>query len=699
MHTKHTVQRPKTHLFKISLALALTVQTAMASEHFFTPAEAAFAVSPKEVIHKLRLTGGTAEAAQKLIDAARKESPEALLQIEATGKLKVGAVPLRLGSRMMLVISPGGGVTASAKSKATSLISIARAETVSISSSGPGHAVLDGGGSKTISGIVVAGGKRINLDQLSVIRCGKVGIDYLGGDAEAVNEAGSVTRCHFQENGNGLQIDTTAGFMCLDNEFKAQSGTALAIDSLNSVVAGNHFSGNHAAIVSGSDRGVITRNEIGDSAALELTAASTGNLVSENRGTATGLQLKLAGSKQQLFHNDLQGNATLAPESQEILLMGNAGLQADPTATGLKLFNPPTFDRPHHDPQIVAGMGRFDLTVPGGISKEPKTVKPEPVDLDVVQKAVDQARAEHPNDVIALKLEGKYISRSPNGLKLPPNTCLILDGLILADHGTPLDPLWVRGEPVSQIIQLPSTGYSSVSGGKLDGGRQASYPINANTGSTALIEGVTLVSGARDGIYTKARDSKDPLFIFRCSVIANNGRGIWAHVASRIHSIANFCVGNKMDGIDLDAGANDCTALFNVSSGNGRHGVFIEEAVNHQIVFGNTLSGNGSAGVHVWNEEVKGNTGLNVIAANECGTNRRGVSAGGRADDRTANGNLFFNNVCRQNRLDGASAGNSHAKGNYFSQCVVGQNLEKDLSTTDSAAPFFFNLVTPTAKP
>ena len=687
------------HLIKISLALALTVQSGLASEHFFTPAEAAYAVSPTEAIRKLSLVAGTVEAAQKLIDATRKENPDALLLIEATGNLKVGAAPLRLGSRMMLKLSPSAGMTASASSKATALISIAQAETVSVSSAGPGHAVLNGGGNKAITGIVVTGGKRINLDQLSVTRCGKAGINFLGSDAEAVNEAGSVTRCHFGKNGNGLVVDTTAGFMCLDNEFDAQSRTALAIDSLNSVVAGNHFSGNHAAIVSGSDRGVITRNEIGDTAALEFTAASTGNLVSENRGTATGLQLKLAGSKQQLFHNHLQGNATLAPESQEILLVSNAGLQADPAAAGLKLFNPPTFDSPHHDAQIVAGMGRFDLTVPGGISKEPKTVKPEPVDLDVVQKAVDQARTEHPNDVIVLKLEGKYISRSPNGLKLPPNTCLILDGQILAELGIPLEPLWVRSEPLTQIILLPATGYSSVSGGKLDGGRQAFFPINANTGSTALIEGVTLVSGARDGIYTKARDSKDPLFMFRCSVIANNGRGIWSHVASRIHSIANYCIGNKMDGIDLDAGSKDCTALFNISSGNGRHGVFIEEAVNHQIVFGNTLSNNGQAGVHVWNEEVKGNTGLNVISANECTANRRGVSAGGRADDRTANGNLFFNNVCRQNRLDGGMAGNSHAKGNYFSQCVVGQNLQKDLLTSDSAAPFFNNIVTPLPKP
>ena len=68
--------------------------------------------------------------------------------------------------------------------------------------------------------------------------------------------------------------------------------------------------------------------------------------------------------------------------------------------------------------------------------------------------------------------------------------------------------------------------------------------------------------------------------------------------------------------------------------------------------------------------------GGNVIAANECVGNRRGVSVGGRSQEVTAHGNFFFNNICRESRLDGIWAGNTFATSNYFSQCVVGQNLK-----------------------
>ncbi len=64
---------------------------------------------------------------------------------------------------------------------------------------------------------------------------------------------------------------------------------------------------------------------------------------------------------------------------------------------------------------------------------------------------------------------------------------------------------------------------------------------------------------------------------------------------------------------------------------------------------------------------------------------------GGRASDITANVNFFFNNVCRENWLDGILTGNSHGKGNYFSQIVVGQNNDKDIVNPDSAAALFLS--------
>ena len=690
-----------TFFFLLTLSFCALLP-AHSAEQFFTPPEAPFITGPKEEIHRISLPAGTADAAQALIDAARKEKPEAVLILEPAGNLEVGAAPLRLGSKMCLQLSPSAGLTAGANCSAPSLISVEKAEFVSISSTGPGPATLDGG-AKSVSGIQIAEGSRINMDQLNILRCAKTGIDYRGTtNVTSLNEAASVTRCYFEKNGNALQVDQSGGFQCLDNVFHNQTGTALTINSLNSMVAGNTFSGNKADIQASSDRGIITRNTFGKSElTLDLTPTSKGNLISENRGTAQDLTLTIAGEAHQLFHNSLSGSAKLASGTKEAFLISNENLQIDPATPGLKFFNPPTLNRPHTNSVIVAGMGRFDLPLIAGGKKESKPAdkdKPPkiiPVDLSLVQAEIAKAQTEHPNDVLVVRLDGEYICKNPNGLELPPNSCLLMaaDARILSDLGIPLEPAWARAEPLTQVVLLPKTGFCSISGGKLDANRQAHFPINANTGSIALIEGTSLIAGARDGINTKNRKGSDPIFLYRCNVYGNNGRGIWSHCANRVHAIANVSSGNFMDGIDLDAHAINCTALFNVCNANRRHGVFIEEAIENNTVFGNQLDGNGT-GIHIWNEEVKGNTGPNLISANHCSGNRRGIGLGGRADDKTAHGNLFFNNVCTENREDGILTGNSKAKENYFSQSVAYGNGKEDIGVNGSA--FFFNTVIPT---
>jgi hypothetical protein len=677
--------------------------TAQSAEQFFTPPEAPFITGPKEEIHRVSLPGGTAEAAQALIDAARKEKPEALLVLEPTGNLEVGATPLRLSNKMCLQLSPSAGLTTGANCSAPSLITIEKAQIVSISSRGPGPATLDGG-SKAVNGIQITEGSRINMDQLNVLRCAKTGIDYRGTtNVTSLNEAASVTRCYFEKNGIALQVDQSGGFQCLDNVFKNQTETALSINSLNSMVAGNTFSGNKTDIHTSSDRGIITRNKFGKSElTLNLTPTSKGNLISENRGTTKDLTLSIAGESHQLFHNTLHGSAKLASGTKEAFFISNENLQTDPATPGLKFFNPPTLNRPHTNSVIVAGMGRFDLPlIPGG-KKAPSTpetkdkhLKIVPVDLSLVEAEIAKAKTGHPNDVLVIRLEGEYICKNPNGLELPPNSCLLMaaDARILSDLSIPLEPAWARADPLTQVVLLPKTGFCSISGGKLDANRQAHFPINANTGSITLIESTSLIAGARDGINTKGRKGSDPIFIYRSNAYGNNGRGIWSHVANRVHSIANVCSGNYMDGIDLDAHSIDSTALFNTCNANRRHGVFIEEAIENNIVFGNELHGNGT-GVHVWNEEVKGNTGPNLISANRCSGNRRGIGLGGRADDKTSHGNLFFNNVCTENREDGILTGNSKAKENYFSQSVAFGNGKENIGVSGSA--FFFNTVVPT---
>ena len=700
------IPSPVLHLPVFIFVLLLpALGTVRATGNFFTPPEAPFVMSPSEEVFRVSIPEGSAESAQAIIDSARDGKPGALLMIHVSGKVVVRSNPLRLGTQMCLIIEPDGAVVASKSDQKTSkpataasLISIDSAESVSVTSSGNTPAILDGGGLPIVA-VSVKDSGRINLNHLAISGCGVAAISYAGRDPAVLNDAGSLTRSSIRHCGDGLRVEKSGGFMCMDNEFKDNTGTAVSIDSLNGVVAGNAFIRNKTAIRSSSDRGIIARNAFGGSEqAIDLTASSKGNLLSENRGLVKDLKISIAGSGHQLFQNTLPATVSLAPDAKETFVIANQNLQIDPAAPGVKFFDPPTLNRPHSNPVIVAAMGRIDIQVAGG-KKPPSTPETKdahartvPVDLSVVEAELTKARTEHPGDVIVLHLEGEFVCKSPAGLELPPNSCLILDGRILADYNIPIEPPWEQAAPSTQVILLPKTGYCSVSGGKIDAGRQAFFPLNANTGSIALIEGVSLLAGTRDGINTTGRKASDPLFIYRCNVYGNNGRGIWSHVASRVHSIANICSGNFMDGIDLDAHAIDCTALFNVCNGNRRHGVFVEEAIQNNIVFGNQLDGNGT-GVHVWNEKVKGNTGPNVIAANECSGNRRGIGVGGRADDRTADGNLFFNNVCTGNREEGILSGNSKARKNFFSQCVVSGNNKEDIKY--NSGTFFLNTVDP----
>jgi Right handed beta helix region/Periplasmic copper-binding protein (NosD) len=669
------------------------------AQSFFSSPEAPFIIAPNESIQRIAISEGSVEAAQAAIDSARQKDSNSVLVLEVGGMLTAGATPLMLPSKSCLRFLSGSGISAKSSSTAHSLISITNAENVSIVSVGTIRATVDGAG-KVPVGISVGGSSRIDVDRLLVTRCSGSGIEMTGSDPLALNLAQSVTRCVLNRNGNGLLVDQTAGFVCLDNFFEENTGTALGISSLNSVVAGNMIGGSISGIKNGSDRAVVTRNVFGkNGTALELLSNSVSVLVSENRSLETNQNLLVAGVGNQFFRNEFPGSVNVSSSASNTLLIANSKFTTDTTNTNVGYFNPPTFSHPHTNAVIIPGKYRVDITIPGGkVTKEKdKSIAAVPTDIAYVQSEIGKVSSANPQAVLVLHLQGEYISKSKDGLQLPPNTCVILDGTIISDLGLPVDLPWVRGETISQVVLMASKGFSSFSGGKIDGGRQALYDVNAssNAPSIALLEGVNMADSSRDGIYIKGRSSPGPLYIYQCNIYGNGSRCIWPHVCSPVHSIANTCTGSHMDGIDLDAGAKDCTALFNICTGNRRHGLFLEEATHNNIAFGNIFSANGGSGVHIWNEEVKGNTGSNAVVSNICQANRKGVSAGGRSDDKTASGNLIFNNVCSGNRVDGIASGNSRATNNYFGQCVNYGNVGLDIQTSDSAAAYFFNAVNP----
>lgn len=677
-------------MFKISapawrpwalIALLFTSASRPAMASLFTPPDAPFILRHDEQVVAVPLAAGPVSAAQASLAAARAANPDAVLVARLNGSLEVEDAPLQLGSRTCLILGPDARITLSPHSTAlpqpATLVQIRDAENVAISSAGPDHGILDGGG-QAVDGITVYHCGRLHFDALTIRHC-QAALVYTGRNPEAVNDACSLTRSQIAHCQIGLDVLNTAGFMCLENTFQANANWAVALHSAHGVVAGNEFRENGAGIISGSAFGLVARNQFtGGRISLLLRPESRGNLVTDNTCRGDNGQCVLAGT-----NNLLYGNHWGTCMATNLGGTNNLCLEASPAPAGLTQFNPPTFAHPHDNPAIVPGLGRYDLTLAGATNRY------EPADLAPVQTALQAARSDHPNDVLVLHLQGHFLSRSPEGMTVPPNTCVILEGSLRGDLGAALDPVYDRAAPLSQLVHLPDSGYAAFSGGFLDGGRQVFIGINATNPGTALIEGVNIKSCVREGIHTKGRGNHAPLVVSDCTISANGGRGLWIHVASQVYALGNTCVANQSDGIDLDAGAHNCFAVFNTSGGNRRHGVFVEEAVSGNLVLGNQLTGNQASGVHVWNQAVPGNTGGNVVAANRCQANRKGISVGGRAADRTANDNLFFNNPCQDNCELDWSPGNAHAPGNYFAQSVLGESTAKKAAPVKAGAYFF----------
>ncbi len=244
----------------------------------------------------------------------------------------------------------------------------------------------------------------------------------------------------------------------------------------------------------------------------------------------------------------------------------------------------------------------------------------------------------------------------------------------------------------TQLILLASKGYVSFSGGVIDGDGRAYQGLNAPGRNVALIDGLTVKNAGGNGICTKSHGGPAlPMVITGCSVVGSGIRGIWVHVCRAVHVLDCTASGNGLDGLDLDAYALECTALFNTCTGNRRHGVFVEEGIRDNLVAGNRLRDNLGNGVHVWNEAVVGNTGPNAIVANHCAGNSVGLSAGGRAADKTAFGNVFLNNVCEANRRAGIVFGNRFSGENYFGLQVFRDQPEIAVNWTGGPLDRFFS--------
>ncbi len=678
-------------LLWLSTSLLAVEINPVISDKFYREPNATFAIHPKEVLKKVDLNTVSVEAAQSQIENCRLENPEAIWVFVLKGKLTVKATPLVLGTKNFLEFAEESSIVADEKATAACLIQIQQSENLNLYSKSKKAGVLKGNG-KVNTGIIVNKSSRVNIDQVHFENL-SVGVKIESEEPTLIHQACSVTRCVFAKIENAIIANKINGFVALDNSLKDITATGITVNSPNCTLAGNSFNNVVTAFHFSGENAAFVRNEfISCTTAFESTAESKLAFISQNKNTGNGTQVKLDGEKHTLFDNSIAGKiSTSAASPANHFIYKNPNLKTS-NEPSLIVFNPPTSKNPHKDTTIVPGMGRFDLEIKGDKGADTKKWP----DLSAAQKQADEARTQHPQDFIVIHLKGNFAARTPEGLSMPANSCVILDGTIFADTDSPVSPPWVKGEKPTQLIEFPKEGYGAVSGGKLDANKKTFYGIRTSSGKSdhGVIEDVTIYNAARDGVYTKYRNGQARLIVSKSNFSNNFGRGIWPHVSGPVFAIENYVETSGKDGIDLDAGARYNICIFNTSVKNKRHGIFIEEASHHNILFGNELNENLNSAVHVWNEEVKGNTTDNAIVANVCNGNRRGLSCGGRDATKLSSSNFYFNNECSRNTDYGIITGNKNGLNNYFSQCIVKDNKAGDIQVNEPAKPYLLN--TPT---
>jgi len=678
-------------LLGLSSSLLAVEINPVISDKFYREPNATFAIHPKEVLKKVYLNTVSVEAAQSQIENCRLENPEAIWVFILKGKLIVKDTPLVLGTKNFLEFAEGSSIVADEKATAESLVKILQSENLNLYNKSKKGGIFQGNG-KVTAGVIISKSSRVNIDQLHFENL-SVGVKIESEENTLIHEASSVTRCEFLKIENAIIANKINGFVALDNSFKDIKGTGIEVNSPNATLAGNSFNNVVKAFQFGGENAAFVRNVfVNCVTAFETTAESKLAFISQNKSQGNEILFKLEGQKHTLFDNTTVGKiSTTATSPANHFIYKNPNLKTSNEPT-LIVFNPPTSKNPHKDSKILPGMGRFDLEIKGDKGEDTQKWP----DLSSAQKQADEARAQHPQDFIVIHLKGNFAARTPEGLSMPTNSCVILDGTIIADTDSPVSPPYVKGEKPTQLIEFPKEGYGAVSGGKLDANHKTFYCIRSSSGKSdhGMIEDVTMYNGARDGLYTKYRNSKSRLIVSKCNFSNNHNRALWVHVSGPVFAVENYLETSGKDGIDLDAGAKYNICVFNTAVKNKRHGVFIEEASHNNIVFGNELNGNLNSAVHVWNEEVNGNTTNNSTVANVCNGNRRGLSCGGRAADKLSSSNFYFNNECSRNTDYGIITGNKNGLNNYFSQCVVKENKVGDIQVNETAMPYLLN--TPT---
>ena len=655
------------------------------STGLYIPPADGFILDPAETPIELTFDNAPLREVQDRLDDARTSDPDSPIILTLTGTFAVTDSPLMLPSRTSVILY--GTIEASSDATASSLIAITGARKVAVAGG-----VLDGHG-RALAGIDAAGAAQVNVDAVTIRDTGQDGLRLSGSGGTIWNSGSAITRCNISNVGaNGVALSSITQVLLLDNFVHHNAGAGIQLSATHSAIVNNVVQENGAGVVVDTSDNLISDNEIRGNrdSGVWLLASSANtvvlrNIVADNFSSGVDLD----GNNNLVYLNTFDNPLDVIDHaSSNWVVPGRPGPLEVPFS---RYFYPPTIDNWHAD-AVMNGRNRTDVAVTSCESPA----------ISQVQNAYDDAREQHPDDVIVLTLSGEFTA---DGLPLMLNsyTAVILYGAILVPSPSSLEQVITAVNP-SEFI--------SVSGGLIDLGGRSMEGIYFPSTTMAQIDQVTVVRGGQRDV----RAGKGMIHLQRGGgynilhanrIDQSGGRCIWTqHSNSRYVALENYLTNCNMDAIDFDSATSNSLAIGNVSEDNRRYGVFVEQSDSFNKIYGNFtttrgIPGSPGHGVGVYNNATapgtRAVTDKNTVFCNTSDTIANGLRvgsiavAGGIAE--TAH-TYLFNNVVR-NAGDAILFDPQFPRSveNYFSQTVLAGNRQDINShpSNDAAPPDFFN--------
>jgi hypothetical protein len=627
-----------------------------------------------ETVVTVNDTSGSVSTLQTSINTARSANPTNVIVIRllTNATYIVSGASITLGSHECLVAS-GAIIRAASSAVTVPLIQISSAST-NVSVAG---GELDGSGAN-INGIYAPAAARVNVDKVTVQKCGADCILLKGNGNSAFDNEMTVTRCDCSGSPAhaGVSIQNATQVAVLDN-YCHNNSIGIWIACAYGTFANNVCNSNTVGIDfnSGNDN-VIANNTCNYNGTGILTDGSSSMIVSDLMSSNNAAGINSSGSGNIYIDNFfVAGNAVNfvnGGSGDKIVAYKNSL-----SASGQDYFYPPLINDQHTN-TIVNGMGRTDLTISSAT-------------IDSVQTQYNSVRSANPNNVIVLHLNGTF-TVGATALTLQANTCVLLNGTIQINSSTGASAAITGGSSPTHVC---------ISGGVIDGGGlTGNNGVYFSGGSMIQLDSVTLQNLGPDNPRVGGSDvvrftsgGNTPQIVTRCFVNGGAARGIWLENSGtkRLVSDCEVTAVNQ-DGVDCDASTSGSVVKFNYCHDLVRYGVFLEQSASHNLALGN-ICNNCGRDINVYNNSTtpRGDTAFNNVLCNSLLSNN-GLRNGSTGTNVVQSShNFFFNNTV----VNASISSELYGTQNYYSQnyqaggTLSTAGVEAFLNSTDVSSNLF----------